>query len=171
MLISLIRNSLVTTLIILSCSSTIALAEPLTRDNFNYETLHLAQRPRSLRREGGFGQRRLLEQLNLTSEQKEEIEQIRQKYQPQIAQTRSSLRSERDKLREMMTGNELAENIRSQHESILSLDRQLRNLHFETMLEMREVLTPEQRQEFASIMDEKKVNFRRRRNNPDEFQP
>jgi Spy/CpxP family protein refolding chaperone len=30
---------------------------------------------------------------------------------------------------------------------------------------MREVLTLEQRQEFASIMDEKKANFRRRRDN------
>ena len=171
MLNSLICNSLLTTLITLSCSSPIVLAEPLMSHNFNYETLYLAQRDRSLRGERGFGQRRLLEQLNLTAEQKEEIEQIRQKYQQQITQTRSTLRAERDKLREMMTGNESTENLRSQHDNILNLDRQLRNLHFETMLEMREVLTLEQRQEFASIMDEKKANFRRRRDNLDEFQP
>ncbi len=171
MLISLIRNSLITASITLVCSSTIALAEPISSHDFNHEAVYLTQRPRTLRGERGFGQRRLLEQLNLTAEQKEEIEQIRQKYQQQITQTRSSLQAERDKLREMMTGNELAENIRSQHENVLNLDRQLHNLRFETMLEMREILTLEQRQEFASIMNEEKANFRRRRRNRDGLQP
>ena len=171
MLISLNRISLVTALITLSCGSTIALAEPITSSNFSYETPPVAQRTPGARGGRGFGQGRLLEQLNLSPEQREEIEQIRQKYQQPITQTKNTLRAEREKLRDMMTGDESTGNIRFVHENILDLDRQLHNLHFETMLEMRQVLTPDQRQEFASILEQKRANFRRGRGNRGKVQP
>jgi Spy/CpxP family protein refolding chaperone len=171
MSISLIRIYLATALITLSCSSTIAVTEPLTSSNFSNETPYLDRRPNISREVRESGERRLLEQLNLTSEQQEVITQIQQKYAEQITQSKNTLRAERDKLQEMMTGNESTANIRSQHEKVVNLDRQLHNLRFESMLEMREVLTPEQRQQFASIMDEKRANFQRRLNNPNEVQP
>lgn len=41
---------------------------------------------------------------------------------------------------------------------IVTLDQQIHNLRFESMLEMRAVLTPEQRQEWANMMADRKMS-------------
>jgi Spy/CpxP family protein refolding chaperone len=100
------------------------------------------------------------EKLNLTSLQQAQVENIRSEYHPQIRSLRENIRSERQKLAEMMNNNESEDNLRSQHTKIINLDQQIHNLRFESMLAIREVLTEQQRQQWAELMQEHKSRHR-----------
>ena len=63
----------------------------------------------------------------------------------------------------MMQGNASENDLRNKHQEIVSLRQQMGNLRFESMLEMRKVLTPEQRQQFVQLMQERR---RMRSRNP-----
>jgi Spy/CpxP family protein refolding chaperone len=70
------------------------------------------------------------------------------------------MRVEREKMSMMMRNNESQNNLRSQHQKISALQQKMNNLRFESMLETRELLTPEQRQQFSAMMGEKRGNGR-----------
>ena len=55
----------------------------------------------------------------------------------------------------MMAGTESAELVRAKHEEIARFRQQLGELHFKSMLATREILTPQQRQKFAEIIQAK----------------
>lgn len=110
----------------------------------------------------GFPDGRLWSKLNLTTTQQNQIQNIKQKYQPEMSTLREQIETERDKLATMMQNNQSEANLRSQHQKIISLDQKIHNLRFESMLEMRNVLTPEQRQEFSELMNERQANRQRR---------
>ncbi|WP_330203756.1 Spy/CpxP family protein refolding chaperone [Cyanobacterium sp. Dongsha4] len=101
---------------------------------------------------------KLIERLNLTTEQRNQMTQIRNKYQPQFNSLREQIRTQRNTLSQMMRNNQSESQLRSQHQKIVTLDQQIHNLRFESMLEMRAVLTPEQRQEWANMMADRKVS-------------
>ena len=103
--------------------------------------------------------RGFLQELNLSPAQKQKIEQIRRQYQGQINLRKKNLRSARQKLVEMMTGTDPAEAIRSQYQQVLTLRQELEELRFESILDTREILTPEQRQKFADIMQSRRQRF------------
>ena len=134
-------------------------AKPIDIDTEVNQTQYLTQNS-SLQKASRFRGQRLLEKLNLSTAQQEEIQQIQQTYQPKMGEIRVNLRSEREKLAEMISDNESSSSLRSQHQKIIALDQQVHNLRFESMLEMLAILTPEQRQEFATMM-QKNRNFRR----------
>ena len=121
---------------------------------------------------GGQGDRRgdrdrrgkFMEELNLTTEQQEQIQAIREKYRPQMEERRETLRKEQEILQEMMTGNASRDAILRQHQKVASLRQELGNLRFQSMLDTREVLTEEQRQKFAQMMEERRGQRRDRRN-------
>lgn len=125
---------------------------------------YLVQNPER-KKDDELGDEKFIEKLNLTADQKQKIQVIRQKYQPEIQQTHQSLRAEKSKLREMMVNNQSSDQMRNQHRKIVALNQKLNNLRFESMLEIREVLTAQQRQDFASMM-EKRKNGRRGNPNP-----
>ncbi|MGH2412632.1 MAG: Spy/CpxP family protein refolding chaperone, partial [Microcystaceae cyanobacterium] len=101
---------------------------------------------------------------NLSEDQKKQQVSIRQKYKDQISQKMQSLRTLQQELRTMMAGETSATDIRAKHTEVAKLDQELSNLRFESMLEMREVLTPEQRSQFAQIMKQRREGSRRRTN-------
>jgi len=101
---------------------------------------------------------KLIEKLNLTADQRNKMAQIRSKYQPQFNSLRQQIRTERDTLSQMMRNNQSDTQMRSQHQKIVSLNQKIHNLRFESMLEMRNVLTPEQRQEWANMMGEGRMS-------------
>lgn len=101
--------------------------------------------------------------LNLTDEQMQQLSTIRQKYRPQMQQLREQMRTKGEELSQMMQGNASENDLRNKHQEIISLRRQMGNLRFESMLEMRKVLTPEQRQQFVQLMQERR---RMRSRNP-----
>ncbi len=94
----------------------------------------------------------LFQQLNLTSAQQKKIKQIHNLYYPQIIKIREKLTALKDELTAMMASAESATMIRNKHQEILQLRQELGELQLETMLATREVLTLEQRQEFADIL-------------------
>lgn len=114
-------------------------------------------------RQGGGDRRDFMEKLNLTTEQQQKMQSIRTKYQPQMDDIREEIRTEREKLRQMMTNNDSPDNLRSQHNKIASLNQRMGDLRFQSMLEMREVLTSEQRQQWNQMMEDKKANWQDKR--------
>jgi Spy/CpxP family protein refolding chaperone len=127
------------------------LSQPVITEN---TTQYYAQRPRrgiNNRRQG-----RIIEQLNLSQEQTQELVSIREKYKPRFRSLREQMRKAHEEMRQMMTGNVSQAELRAKNEEINQLNQKIDELRFESLLEMREVLTPEQRQEFAQIMEQRR---------------
>ncbi len=110
--------------------------------------------------QGGPGQMRLMEELNLTAEQQQRMQGIRSKYEGNISQRQQELRQAAEQLSQLMAGNASTPQIRAQHDRVQDLSQQLGDLRFESMLEMRDVLTVEQRNRFAQLMEQRRENVR-----------
>ncbi|WP_237743580.1 Spy/CpxP family protein refolding chaperone [Pleurocapsa sp. PCC 7319] len=95
----------------------------------------------------------LLQQLNLTSEQQQQIRQIHRKYRQKIRQKKQSLTVLQQQLSDMMVGTETVELIRAKNQQLLALRQEIEKLRFESMLATREILTLSQRQKFREIME------------------
>jgi Spy/CpxP family protein refolding chaperone len=155
------QSKIITAAIALTLGGSMVLAKPPTSADFltiTSQTQSLAQatgqpRNRQVRQRGVEGGK-LMEQLNLSDAQKQQMSAIRQKYQGQTQQLQDKIRSERQKLQDMMAGTASEAAIRSQHQQVNQLSQQMHNLRFESMLEMRQVLTPEQRRQFAQLMQQ-----------------
>jgi len=106
----------------------------------------VAQHLRFFRNGGprGRGPQRLMEELNLSQAQMQELEEIQQKYQDQFSRQRQELHQAQQELSELMAGTASNRQIRNKYRQVSQLRQQMGALHFESMLEMREVLTPEQ---------------------------
>lgn len=143
---------LVALLLSLGCAS--ALAEPGT---FVAQTVAQARQRRPMQKGGG-----ILQQLNLTNAQVNRIDAIRNQYKKQIDQRQRSARQARQELRSLMTGNASRSELENKFRQAQALRQEIAELHFRSMLEMREVLTPEQRQRFANVMDDRREDFRQR---------
>jgi periplasmic protein CpxP/Spy len=94
----------------------------------------------------------LTQQLNLTFQQRQQIGKIRQKYRQPLAKLGKNLNSARRELIKMMAGVDSVDTIRNQHQQITQLQQKIGELHLSSMLEIRQVLTPQQRQQFVRIM-------------------
>ncbi|MEL7035718.1 MAG: Spy/CpxP family protein refolding chaperone [Cyanobacteria bacterium J06592_8] len=106
----------------------------------------------------------LLEQLKATPEQKQKMENIRAQYQEQISQHQQLVRQAQQQLHELLSSNASQSQIRQKYQELTRLQQDMSQLHFEIILEVREVLTPEQRREFADILERRRQN--RPRSNP-----
>jgi periplasmic protein CpxP/Spy len=120
------------------------------------------QPPENRTRKVNPSRERLIEQLNLTDDQKKKIAAIRQKYQQQTKQIRETLRINEQELDTLMANNASDRDIRSKHQQISRNRQEMSNLQFESFLEIRQVLTPTQRTEFAKLMQERRASFRNR---------
>ncbi|AFY70875.1 protein of unknown function Spy-related protein [Thalassoporum mexicanum PCC 7367] len=108
---------------------------------------------------------RLLEELDLSDAQKQEIKEIHDRGRSQSQSLREQLRQEQEELKNLMTGTASESAIRSQFNQVKSLRTQLADIRFDHMMEVRAVMTPAQRQEFAQLMEERREQWRGRRNN------
>ncbi len=94
--------------------------------------------------------------LNLTPRQLRRIQVIRRNRQPQLLQAQRELRQARRALGILVTQDDVStDSIREQYASVRALDDQVRELRFEILLRIREVLTPAQRQELGIILEER----------------
>jgi Spy/CpxP family protein refolding chaperone len=105
---------------------------------------------------------RLIEQLNLTDDQKSKIAANRQKYRGQMQKLRETMRSNQQELNSLLSNNASDRDIRSKHQQISRNRQEISNLQFESFLEIRQVLTPAQRTEFSQLMQERRANSRNR---------
>ena len=95
----------------------------------------------------------VLHQLNLTSNQEEQIKRIHHQYRQQIIKKRSNLTILQQQLSDLMVGTEPVELIRAKNRQLVDLRQEIGQLRFESMLSTREILTPQQRQKFREIME------------------
>ena len=150
------------TLATISFSGNVMALETVQEDFLSIDTskpTYLAQMGQPRKDKG----EKLTEKLNLTPEQQQQMQTIRTKYQPQMDTIKEQMRTEKERLRQMMTNNDSNNNLRSQHQKIASLNQQMADLRFQSMLEMREVLSPEQRQQWSQMMEEKKASWQEKR--------
>ncbi|MGV2828484.1 Spy/CpxP family protein refolding chaperone [Myxosarcina sp. GI1(2024)] len=98
----------------------------------------------------------LLEQLNLTLQQKQQINRIRRDYQQQIGKRKDKLESLQQQLSQMMAGAQPAALVRLKNQELIVLRREIEQLRFESMLAAREILTLPQRQKFMEIVKDRR---------------
>lgn len=109
---------------------------------------------RSTSRSYGRNRGNLLEQLDLSFSQEQQLQNIKDQYGSQLDSRREKLMLAREKLREMMGSNASPDEIRQQHKEVINLGEELANLQLENMLAIREVLTLSQRQELNDLMNQ-----------------
>ena len=134
---------------IIACSANSSFPIQSSSDE-SYSSLLIAENPDSLSNNNS--KITLFQKLNLTASQQEKIEQIHHLYYPKISQIREQLTTAKEELTDMMAGATSATVIRTKHQEILNLRQKLGEVQLETMLATREVLTVEQRQNFADIL-------------------
>jgi Spy/CpxP family protein refolding chaperone len=101
-----------------------------------------------------------LKSLNLSPNQQRRMQAISQLYRPQIDQRKQMLLQLKAELQGLMASDASAAQIREKHNQVESLAQEIRQLRFESILSMREVLTPEQRRQFDAYMRDRKPNRR-----------
>ncbi|MFM7602120.1 MAG: Spy/CpxP family protein refolding chaperone [Pseudanabaena sp.] len=95
---------------------------------------------------------RMLKQLNLSTEQLQKLKTIRERELVRIRELAQQSRQANKELRDLLAGTANSDTIRSKHDQVLSLQQELQKQHFERMLAMREVLTPQQRSQLRDIL-------------------
>jgi Spy/CpxP family protein refolding chaperone len=108
------------------------------------------------------GKQRLMQQLNLTPEQKQQLREIQQEYSSQIEQQHRELARAQQELATMLIGTTPSGEIRQQYAQVETLRQEHGALRFESMLEMRDVLNPQQRRQFGQVMQQRRGDFRER---------
>ncbi|MCL1472335.1 Spy/CpxP family protein refolding chaperone [Argonema antarcticum] len=108
---------------------------------------------------------RWIQELNLSQAQIQRIQQIHNQYKDRMSQSVQSLRQAQQELQTMMASTASQDQLRDKHRQVEAIDQQVRELRFESMLAMREVLTPEQRRQFAQRMQNQRRGMRNRPGN------
>ena len=131
------------------------------------ETIAQNQKPnRPAGKAGG-----MFDQLNLSAEQKQKMQGVRDRYKEQVSQRMQAVRQARQELETMMSGTTAnVSQIRDKHRQIMGLTQQLQELRFENTLAMREVLTPEQRTQLSQLMQQRRESAKTRKQNSQKAQ-
>lgn len=96
-----------------------------------------------------------LRELNLTEAQQTAMRAIKEKYRPQLEAKRTEGQAAGQEMRQLMQGNASDDQLRSQHRKLQGIRQSAGELKFESMLEIRKILTPEQREQMAQRMADK----------------
>lgn len=90
-----------------------------------------------------------MEQLNLSEKQKQQIKAIDDKYATQKKELKEKMKSAHEALRAAFKANASNDDLRAKFKSVQDLKSQKSELRFEKRLEVRAVLTAEQRQKLS----------------------
>ena len=113
-----------------------------------------AERPNSSDLPSG----RMLKQLNLSPEQLQKLKTIRDRDPNKMSELVVQSRQANKELRDLLASTESSDVIRAKHTQVQNLQQELQKQHFERMLAMREVLTPQQRSQLNEIMQKNRPN-------------
>ncbi|WP_198159638.1 Spy/CpxP family protein refolding chaperone [Picosynechococcus sp. PCC 7003] len=103
----------------------------------------------------------LIDKLDLSAAQRQQIQGIRANYRSQMGAKRAAVQQAKNAMRTLMRNSTTTRNqLEAQHRTITNLRQDLANLHFRQMLDIREVLTPAQRAELAQHMAQKQQSTR-----------
>lgn len=100
-----------------------------------------------------------LKELNLSPDQIQKIRQIRGQYQGRLTQQRQAVQQVQQELRELLAGNASTEQVRQKFDQVQRLKQELANTRMESMLAIRKILNPEQRQKLADLMRQRGNNL------------
>ncbi|PZV15561.1 MAG: hypothetical protein DCF22_07040 [Leptolyngbya sp.] len=104
-----------------------------------------------------------LQELNLSKEQIQKIQQIRHQYQDRLTQQRQSVKQAQQALKDLMSSKDASsEQIRQKFNQVRTLQQTLADTRMESMLAIRNVLTTEQRQKLTEFMRQPRKSGRRR---------
>jgi len=103
---------------------------------------------------------KVLKQLNLTPEQLQKLKAVRDRDQTQMRELGQKLRQANKELQDLLAGTEGSDVIRAKHKQVMELQQELQNKHFERMLAMRDILTPQQRSQLKEIMQKNRDRMR-----------
>ena len=106
---------------------------------------------------------RMLKQLNLSPEQLQKLKTIRDRNPNRMRELAQQLRQANKELRDLLVSTESSDAIRAKHTQVLSLQQELQKQHFERMLSMREILTPQQRSQLNEIMQKNRPSHMKER--------
>jgi Spy/CpxP family protein refolding chaperone len=95
---------------------------------------------------------RMLRQLNLSLDQLQKLKAVRDRDQDRIRELAQRSRTANRELRDLLASADSSDVIRAKHSQVQNLHQELQKQHFERMLAMREVLTPQQRAQLNEIM-------------------
>ncbi|EKQ68997.1 hypothetical protein OsccyDRAFT_1600 [Leptolyngbyaceae cyanobacterium JSC-12] len=96
-----------------------------------------------------------LRELNLSQEQVQKIQEIRNRYEGRLTEQRQAVRQAQQELKQLMAGNASAEQLRPKFDQLQALKQKLSDTRMESMLAIREVLTSEQRQQLSQIIKQR----------------
>lgn len=113
-----------------------------------------AQRMNHERGDRGERMDKLLQQLDLSPEQSQQINTIREQSKITAEDIMQQMRSQYEQMKSLLASDADTEEIRAQYRENQQLHQQASNNRFETMLRIREVLTSEQRAEIAELMEQ-----------------
>ncbi|BCL34309.1 Spy/CpxP family protein refolding chaperone [Nostoc sp. MS1] len=148
-----LRRSTLLGVILVSCGINFALAKSQLQSSvtqMSQQNSHIEVR-----------QFELNQLLNLTPEQQERLQNNLNQYQGEIEKNQQALHQVSWELVALMEGTATLDEIREKHAQLQQLSNSIENMRFESMLVMRELLTPTQRQQVF----EKLHNFSNRPNN------
>ena len=94
--------------------------------------------------------------LYLSDQQMQQLGEIRNKYSPQMQQLAQQMQAKGQELTRMMQGNASESDLRRKHQEIANLRQKMGNIRFESMLEMRKILTTEQCQRLAQFLQQRR---------------
>lgn len=118
------------------------------------------------RRDRGFnfdrevGARGMLKGLNLSEEQREKVKAIREKQESKVSSLRDRVKSAQEAFQNAQRSNESKSSILSKFDSLSELRTQMARARVEGMLEIREILTDEQREIASKMMGQRRDRIR-----------
>lgn len=119
--------------------------------NIQDSVIQMAQVKRGDKWGGGREMERLFQQLELSDEQSQQIEAIRNESETESEALRQQIQTNAREMRSLLASDVDTEQLQQQHQQLQDLRQQLGDRRFATMLEVRKVLTPEQRTEWAEL--------------------
>lgn len=141
------RSLLVMVVLGLSGGSAIALTDAIaSADPFPSTPWRLAQKQSRPK------QSNWLRSLNLSPEQVQQIQEIRNRYRDRLTTERQAVRQAQQELKQLMASNASAEKIRQQFDQLQFLKQKLGDTRMESMLAIRNVLNAEQRQKLSEVL-------------------
>ncbi|OAB59064.1 hypothetical protein AY600_13605 [Phormidium willei BDU 130791] len=93
------------------------------------------------------------DEIELTQGQQQDIEQIRQSYLAENGRLDRELNQARQELQEMMIGDASTRQVRRQRNQVEGLRQRMNDNRFSSMMEIRQVMSAQQRMAFAEVMD------------------
>ncbi|MFW6264064.1 MAG: Spy/CpxP family protein refolding chaperone [Cyanobacteriota bacterium] len=145
------------TVLLLSLGTGIALADVPNNNSAAPNAIAQRRGPGPGRGPGG-----IFQQINLSEAQQQELQSIQESYRPRMQQVQQQLRQEQQGLNQMISGTASESELRRQYQQVASLRNQLGELRFQSILEMRGVMSAEQRQELNELIENQREAMRER---------